>query len=180
MATPSPRDVRSAASARPKQRYAIIQRGRGKHTERSGNLSRLIGQDVAEHVLRHHDVKVCRSTDELHGGVVDEQVLKLHVGVLLVLHAMHDLAPHAARLQHVALINARHLAATFARRLKCLARNAFNLVLAILHHVDRTLTGRTRSARAGHGCGRQSPTACCSPSYRGCSRPWHRPLRPPR
>ena len=29
-----------------------------------------------------------------------------------------------------------------------LARNALNLALAILHHVDRTLTGRARSARA--------------------------------
>ena len=63
------------------------------------------------------------------------------------MHAMNDLTPHAARLQHVALIHARHLAAALARRLKRLTGDALNLVLAVLHHVDRPLTVRTIGTR---------------------------------
>ncbi len=77
-----PRDVRSAASARPKQRYAIIQRGRGKHTERSGNLKPPHRTGCRRRCSPSRRRQRRWSTDQLHGGVVDEQVLKLHVGVL--------------------------------------------------------------------------------------------------
>ena len=62
--------------------------------------------------LGYHDIKVGRTIDELHRGVVHKQVLKLYVCILLVMHAMNYLAPHAGGLEHVALIDARHLTAT--------------------------------------------------------------------
>ena len=64
------------------------------------------------------------------------------------MHAMHDLAPHAARLQHVALIHARHFTATLAGRFERLTGNALHLELAVLHHIDHTLARSAISARA--------------------------------
>ena len=135
-------DVGCRARRGLEERHAIAQARGGEHTERARDLRGLVGEDVAEHVLGHHNVKVGRAVDELHGGVVDQQVLKLHVGVLGVVHAVHHLAPHAGGLQHVALVHARHLVAALAGGLKGLARDALHLVLAILHHVVGALTGR--------------------------------------
>jgi hypothetical protein len=45
--------------------------------------------------------------DELHGGVVDEQVLELDVRELLGVHAADHLAPQARGLEHVGLVDAR-------------------------------------------------------------------------
>ena len=64
------------------------------------------------------------------------------------MHAMNYLAPHAGGLEHVTLIDARHLTATLACGLKGLASNALDLVLAILHNVHRTLAGFTVCASA--------------------------------
>ena len=52
---------------------------------------------------------MARRRDELHRGVVDEQVLELDVRELAAVHLAHDLAPEPARLQHVGLVHARDL-----------------------------------------------------------------------
>ena len=53
---------------------------------------------------------------------------------------MHDLTPHAGRFQNIALVNARYLVLALASRLKSLACNTLNLVLAVLQHVVSALT----------------------------------------
>lgn len=64
------------------------------------------------------------------------------------MHAMHDLAPHAARLKYVAFIHACHLAAALASRLERLTGDALHLELAVLHNVDCTLAGSAICTRA--------------------------------
>ena len=54
--------------------------------------------------------------DELHRGVVDEHVLELDVRELLGVDAVDGLAPQAARLEDVGLVDARHAAARGAER----------------------------------------------------------------
>ena len=56
--------------------------GRGQHPERAGEHRRLVAEDVAEEVLGDDHVEVRRPRDELHRGVVDEQVVELDVGVV--------------------------------------------------------------------------------------------------
>ena len=54
----------------------------GQHPERAGDHRRLVAEDVAEHVLGDDHVEPRRSGDELHRGVVDQQVVELDVGVV--------------------------------------------------------------------------------------------------
>ena len=61
---------------------------------------------------------------------------------------MDNLAPQAGGLQHVALVDARDLVATLARGLEGLARNALDLVLAVLHGVVGALAAAAVGARA--------------------------------
>ena len=51
--------------------------------ERAGEHRRLVGEDVAEHVLGDDHLEVARRGDQLHRGGVDEQVLELDVRELL-------------------------------------------------------------------------------------------------
>ena len=51
--------------------------------------------------------KCARRRDELHRGVVDEQVLELDVRKFARVHVAHDLAPQPAGLEHVGLVDAR-------------------------------------------------------------------------
>ena len=52
---------------------------------------------------------------------------------------MHDLAPHAGSLEHVGLVDARHLLATLARSLERLTGDTLDLVLAVLERVVSAL-----------------------------------------
>ena len=65
-------------------------------------------QDVAEHVLGQDHLEVPRGGDQPHRGVVDQQVLELDVRELACVHLADDLAPQAAGLEHVGLVDARH------------------------------------------------------------------------
>ena len=60
-----------------------------------------------------------------------------NIGVFLFADAVHDLAPHAAGLKHVGLIDAGHLAAALASSLERLAGDALHLILAILEACRR-------------------------------------------
>ena len=90
---------------------AVAERGAGQHPERARDHRRLVAEDVAEHVLGDDHVEVARRGDELHRGVSTSSVLELDVRVLLRRDAAHDLAPQAAGLEHVGLVDARDLRA---------------------------------------------------------------------
>ena len=80
--------------------------GARQQPDRAGEHRRLVAEDVAEHVLGEDHVEVARGGDELHRGVVDEQVLELDVRELLAVDAHDDLAPQPAGLEHVGLVDA--------------------------------------------------------------------------
>ena len=86
-----------------------------QHPDRAGDHRRLVAEDVAEHVLGDDHVEVARGGDELHRGVVDEQVLERHVGSRAAT-STHDRAPQPRRLEHVGLVDARDLAPRGAER----------------------------------------------------------------
>ena len=72
------RDVgRRAVHGLEQARPVAADRGAREHPERAGEHRRLVAEDVAEHVLGEDHVEVGRARDELHGGVVHQQVLEL-------------------------------------------------------------------------------------------------------
>ena len=73
--------------------------------------------------------------DEVHGAGVDEDVLELDVGVVGG-ELGRDLAPEAAGVEDVGLVDARELAAPAAGELEAGAEDAFDLALAVTHGVD--------------------------------------------
>ena len=98
--------------------------GAGEHPEAAGQHRRLVAEDVAEEVLGDDHVELGRAGNELHRGVVDEQVVEGDV-VVLGGDPGHDLAPEPRRLHHVRLVDrgdlrlvARSLAAS-AGGLEC-------------------------------------------------------------
>ena len=78
--------------------------------------------------------------DQLHRGVVDEQVLELDVRELRRVDLANDLAPQPARLEHVGLVDARHAR---ARGLECDSRDPLDL----LARVDADVGGGVGGAR---------------------------------
>ena len=70
--------------------------GGRQHAQRAGEHRRLVGQDVAEHVLGDDHLEVARGGDQPHRGGVDEQVLELDVRELLGVDAGDDGAPQPA------------------------------------------------------------------------------------
>ena len=117
---------------------ALAQRGGRHHADAARDLAGLVGENVAEHIFRHNDVKLRRVLADLHGTVVHEHLAVLDLGVL-GLQAVHDGAPQAAGVQHVGLIHTGQLFAALHRRLKADAANALDLVLGVGHRVDSDL-----------------------------------------
>ena len=66
---------------------------------------------------------------------VDEHVVELDIGVLGS-ELGGDLAPEAARIEDVGLVDARELAAAAASKLEAGAEDAFDLAFAVAHGVD--------------------------------------------
>ena len=108
---PLARDVgRRAVHGLEQRRAVAAQRGGREHAERAGEHRRLVGEDVAEHVLGDDHLEVARRGDQLHRARVDEDVLELDVRELLGVDAGDDLAPEPARVEHVGLVDGRHAA----------------------------------------------------------------------
>ncbi len=78
--------------------------GRGQHAQRSRQHRRLVAEDVAEEVLGDDHVELRGPRDELHRGVVDEQVVERDVGVVGG-DGGDDLAPEPRGLEHVCLVH---------------------------------------------------------------------------
>ena len=110
-----------------------------QQTDGAGDHAGLIREDVAKHIFRHHHVKLGGIPDQLHGGVVHQNILILHIGVLLR-QAVHDGAPQAAGLQHVGLVHAGHLPTAQAGQLKGAAADALDLQLGVGHPVGGLLS----------------------------------------
>ena len=83
---------------------------RGEHAQRTADDAGLVGEDVAEHVLRHDDVEISRLADDLHGSVVHEHIVHRHLGILFG-DALGGFAPQTRSFEHVGLVDDREFAA---------------------------------------------------------------------
>ena len=142
-------DVGRGAVAGLVERGAVAQGGAGEHAERAREHGGLVGEDVAEGVLGHQDVELGGVVHELHGAVVHEHVGRLDGGVLGG-HAVGDLAPQAARLEHVGLVHGDDaVAGTTGGGVEGPADDALHLVLVVVHEVAAEGAGGAVHARAG-------------------------------
>ena len=88
---------------------------RRQHPQRPADDTRLVGQDVPEHVLRDDHVEVRRLPDDLHRRVVHEHVVHLHLRVF-GRDALRRLPPQPRGFQHVRLVDDRQTAAARHRQ----------------------------------------------------------------
>ena len=122
------------------------ERGGGQHADGAGELRRLVGEDVAEHVGGDDHVELPRRAHQLHGRVVHEHVRKRHIRVLRR-HGVHRLAPQARALQHVRLVHAGHAAAALLRHGERRMGDALDLRAAVALGIERGLAvGPARAA----------------------------------
>ncbi len=108
---------------------------RGEHAEGAGQHGRLVGEDVAEHVLAEDHVELLRPLDQLHGGVVDVHVGQFHIRIFLG-DAGDDLAPEHRGGEDVGLVDGADLLAALAGRLEGDMGDALDLRHAVAHGVD--------------------------------------------
>ena len=107
---------------------------RSQQTQRADDCSRLVGKNVAEHILGKEHVEIRWPHDQQHGRCINIHVRELDVAVILANPCDH-FAPQPRALQHVALIHGNQLVAAGPGKLKGHARNALNLRFAIAHGV---------------------------------------------
>ncbi len=58
---------------------AVADRSRRQHADRARQHRAFVAQNVAEHVLRQHDIEAPRVQHQLHGAVIHQQVVKRHI-----------------------------------------------------------------------------------------------------
>uniref|UniRef100_A0A914Y8I1 Uncharacterized protein n=1 Tax=Panagrolaimus superbus TaxID=310955 RepID=A0A914Y8I1_9BILA len=108
-------------------RTGFAERGRGQQAQRAGQHRRLIGEDVAEHVLGDDHVVLARLGQQVHRHRIDQLVFQCHVRELLAPDACRHVTPQARGFQHVGLVHAGHVAATLLRQTERTAQHALDL-----------------------------------------------------
>ena len=86
---------------------SAAERGARQHPQRAGQHRRLIGEDVAEHVLGHDDLER-RGAATSCMAALSTSSARARCSGLPGMQLPDHLAPEAARLQHVGLVDARH------------------------------------------------------------------------
>ena len=109
----------------------------GSKPHGAGEHRRLVGEDVAEHVLHHHHVEIARAPDEMHGRGVHQHVLVGDIGELAGHDPIDHRAPEARCLQHVRLVDRGQLAPPRAREPGGGAHHALDLRHAVAANVER-------------------------------------------
>ena len=84
---------------------------------RPGDLRRLVGEDIAEHIRRHNDIKLGRIADQLHRSVIHQHIRTGDIGIVRR-DAMDRLPPEPGGFQDIGLVDADDLLAALAGRLK--------------------------------------------------------------
>ena len=131
------------------ERRAVAERSGSEHAERTGEHRSFIGKDIAEHVLRYHDIELLRIVDQLHSGIVNEHIDKFDIGILLG-DTMRDLTPHARGFEHVRFVDRVNTTAAFACGLERMANDAFDLVFGVHERVVSLLAGSAVHASASN------------------------------
>ena len=113
--------------------------GRGQ-PEPAGDRGCDVREDVAEHVLRHHDVDRLGCIHELHCEAVDESVANLDIGIVRR-DLLDDAPPHARGVEHVCLVDRHERAATAARQIEAAAHDARDMIRVVLARVEHGAVG---------------------------------------
>ncbi len=108
--------------------------GRGQHAQRAGDDAGLVGENVAEEILREHHVEVARLVHEVHGHGVDVLVFERYVGELCG-DFNHRGAPELRNFKHVGLVHAGEFLAALAGQLEGDAGYAGHFVARVTHGV---------------------------------------------
>jgi len=81
------------------------QRGRGQHPQRTRQHRGTIGQDIAEQVVGDDHVELFGRAHQLHRAVVGVHVGQLDIGVVFVMHLLHDFAPQDAAFHDIGFLH---------------------------------------------------------------------------
>jgi hypothetical protein len=90
------------------------------------NIAAAVGQDVAEHVGRDHDVELLGCAHQLHGGIVDIHVGQLDVRIVERRQGDH-VAPQLGAFEHVGLVHGAHAPLALHRDIEGDATDALDL-----------------------------------------------------
>ena len=99
------------------ERRVLAKACRGLQPHGAGDATRLVGENIAERVLRHNDIEERRLRQHAHRGIVDEHVIGRHRGVLRF-HLFGNLPPQPTRCQHVGLVYHRQMLAPLHGRVE--------------------------------------------------------------
>lgn len=100
----------------------------GNDTGSTNKTSSDVGQDTAVKVGHHHDIKLLRSADTLHTGIVDNHVVGLDRRVFLANLLDSVSEQTVCKLHNVGLVNASNLFAVVGKcKGKCKLGNALRL-----------------------------------------------------
>ena len=136
-------DVRSGAAGRLVKTESFFasrfaETGTGQHTEGSGQGGGLVAEDVAEGVFAEHHIELRGVEQQLHGGVVHEHVIQLHVRIVFA-DFNNYLAPKHAVLQHVGFVDAHQSFAAQLGAAKANVGDALDFAGGVDHRVDGAL-----------------------------------------
>ena len=115
-------------------KIAFCQRGGGEHTDGTGDLAGLVGQDVAKDVAGDDHVELTGVADQLHGSVVHVHVVQGDLRVVLG-NLFHHASPQAGGVQNVGLVHAGDLLVPLHGHVKSHLGNAADLTLGVHLHV---------------------------------------------
>src|SRR5690606_35567936 len=111
-------------------------RGGGQHAQRAGQNGRDVREHVAEEIVGDHDVELLGGAHQLHGGVVGQDMVQRHVGIVLG-DALDHLVPEDAGLHDVLLVGLVHQPAAGACQVEGDAGDAIDFVGFVDLGVDR-------------------------------------------
>ena len=83
-------ETEAAYVSSPAGRTTNVEACRGQHANRAAQRGQLVAQDVAEHVAAQQHVEPPRIADQLHGSIVDVEVLQGNVGIVRADFADHS------------------------------------------------------------------------------------------
>ena len=126
----------------------VVEGSRGQHADGAGEHRGFVAQDVAKQVAGNDHVEALGCLHQLHGGVVHQHVVELHIRVVLR-HVGHHLFPELRGFEHVVLVDAGQALAALLRRLERGVRDALHLGAAVAHGVETFFsTGKKSIGRA--------------------------------
>ena len=131
------------------RKIAVANAQARRHAEPADQAGRFVGQDVAEHIGRHHHVKILRVAYQPHRHRIDDDLVDSHVGKVLR-GAITLLDEHAAaEFEHGVFMNQRQQLAPVPRQIQRDARHPLAADARDHAYRNRHVIGRPELARTG-------------------------------